>query len=246
MNRSAVLLGLALLIPTAAAAQDLSVLTAGAYRSVLAELAPAIEQQTGTHLVIQNDTAGGVAQKLRAGATPDLVVLPTAAAAGLGAQLGPAQPLAKVGIGVAVPAGAPKPDISTEASLRATVLAARAPAWIDPAAGGSSGIYLSQLWARWSIAATLAPKAVLVTGGLVADALLDNKADLAFQQLSELTAVAGIQIVGPLPASVQSYTTYSGAVPAGSPNRAAAGKVLAILSSPAAAPALQAHGMEPP
>jgi molybdate transport system substrate-binding protein len=230
-------------VPAQAAA--IRVLTAGAYRGVLEDLAPMLEQR-GHHLVIDNETAGVVAQKLRAGEPADLVILPPAAAETLGALLGPARPLAKVGIGMAVPAGAAVPDIATEAAVRGAVLAARAPAWIDPAAGGSSGIYLAKLWERWGIAGQLAPKAVLVQGGLVADAIRSGAADFGFQQVSELMAQPGVTVVGPLPAAIQSYTVYAGAVAAASTEPSEAAAVLALLAGPEARPALRGRGMEPP
>ena len=239
------LLAAALLLPTLAHAADVRILTTGAYRSVLLELAPGIERETGHHLIIANDTAGVVVQKVRAGEKLDLVVVTPAGARSLGALLGETQALAKVGIGVAVSVGAPRPDISTEAAVRAAVLAARAPAWINPAAGGSSGIYLAKLWERWGIAAQLAPKAVLVNGGLVADAVHQGSADLVFQQMSELVG-HGLAVVGPLPDSIQNYTVYEAAIPAASLNRPAAAEVLARLVGPEALDTLKAHGLEAP
>lgn len=245
MIRSLLLLT-ALLLPLPTQAAEIRILTTGAYRAILVDLAPTIERETGNHLVIQNDTAGAVVQKIRSGDTPDLVILTPAGAQTLGPLVGPTQPLAKVGIGIAVAIGAPRPDITTEADIRAALLAARAPAWIDPAAGGSSGIYLAKLWQSWGIAAQLAPKAVLVNGGLVADAIHDGRADLAFQQLSELTG-HGVAILGPLPPSIQNDTLYVGAIPAAAAaNRAAATDIIARLTSPAAQAALLAHGMETP
>ncbi len=237
---------LALLVPGLAQAAEVRVLTAGAYKAVLLALQPAFEKETGHTLVIRNETAGGVQQAVRDGAALDVVVLPPVNAQALGALVGAAVPLAKVGIGVAVRDGAAKPDISTVEGVRAAVLAARAPAWIDPAAGGSSGIYLSRLWERWGIAAQLAPKAVLVKGGLVADKIASGEADLAFQQMSELVGAPGTVVLGPLPAEIQSYTIYAGAVPATSERGEAARQLLAYLAGPASAGPLQARGMVAP
>ena len=241
-----VFLALLLLLPVSARAAELQVLTAGAYRAVLVAVAPAIAAELGTTLVIRNETAGVVAQKLRDGDAADLVVLPPAAAAPVATLLGPLRPLARVGIGVAVRGGAPKPAIATEAEVRDAILAARAPAWIDPAAGGSSGIYMSDLVRRWGVADRVMPRTVLVGGGLVADAVADGRADLAFQQLSELNHTPGVVVVGPLPPAIQSYTMYAGAVPARSAQAEAAGAVLTWLASPRAAAALKQSGMEAP
>ena len=187
-----------------------------------------------------------MAARVKAGEVLDLVVLPPSNAAGLGGLIGGAAPLAKVGIGVAVREGSPRPDVSTVAGVRAAVLAARAPAWIDPAAGGSSGIYMAGLWAKWGIAGELAGKAVLVNGGLVSDKIRSGEADLAFQQLSEITGAPGVVVLGPLPAEIQSFTTYAGAVPASSTQKEAAGAVLAWLAGPHAVATLHAKGMEAP
>ena len=238
----------AMLLPVAAQAAEIRVLTAGAYRSVLMGLAPGFEQQTGHRLIVQSDTAGGVQQKIRAGEPADVIVLTPAGVEALGDKVraGSMQPLARVGISVAVRAGAPHPAIGTPDAIRAAVVNARAPAWIDPAAGGSSGIYMDGLWERWGIASLVLPKAVLVNGGLVADKLLSGEADLAFQQTSELTGVAGVQVVGPLPAEIQSYTVYAGAITARSTQPAAAAALLDYLAGPAAAVVLAGRGMTPP
>lgn len=240
------LLVLALLLSAPARAAEIQVLTAGAYRAVLVALAPAFERDTGHRLAIRNETAGGVQQKIRANEPADLVVVPPATLQALGPLIRPgATPLAKVGIGVAVPKGAPHPDISTPEAIRAAVLAARAPAWIDPASGGSSGIYLAKLWEQWGIAAQLAPKAVLANGGLVADKLTSGAADLGFQQRSELEN-HGVDVLGPLPETIQLYTIYAGAIPAAAVQPEPAAALLAYLASPAAAPALAAAGMQAP
>lgn len=245
-HRVKTVLALLLLLPFRANAAEVQVLTAGAYRAVLVAVAPAIQAELGTTLVIRNETAGGVAQKLRDGDPADLVVLPPAAAAPVAALLGPLRPLARVGIGVAVREGAPQPAIGTEAEVRAAIVAARAPAWINPAAGGSSGIYMTALVSRWGIADQVLPHAVLVGGGLVSDAVADGRADIAFQQLSELNHTPGVVIVGPLPSAIQSYTMYAGAIPLRSAQKEAASAVLTWLASPRAAAALRDTGMDAP
>jgi len=241
------LLVAALLLPITAQAAEIRVLTAGAYKAVLTAMAPGFEQQTGHTLRVQTDTAGGVLQTVRAGEAVDVVILTPAGVESLGALVRPGsmRELARVGIAVAVRQGAPRPDISTPDGIRAAVVAARAPAWIDPAAGGSSGIYMDKLWERWGIASLVLPKAVLVKGGLVADKLLDGTADLAFQQASELTGVPGVEVVGLLPAEIQNETTYAGAVTARS-TQPAATDLLAYLAGPYAAVPLARRGMTEP
>jgi molybdate transport system substrate-binding protein len=112
-------------------------------------------------------------------------------AAGTGA------PFAKSGVGLAVKDGAPKPDISTVEAFKRTMLAARAVAYNDPAAGGSSGIYLAKLFDRLGIVDAMKAKAVLVPGGLAAERTVSGEADIAMQQITEVMAVKGAVFVGP-------------------------------------------------
>jgi molybdate transport system substrate-binding protein len=239
-----------LLGPAAAAADDLKVLTAGAYKPVLMALAHAFERRSGHHLVVDNDTAGALARRIAGGEAFDLVVL---SGAGLdtvqqAGRLAPGAPtpLARVGVGVAVKQGAPRPDIGSVAAFRQALLGARAVALIDPAAGGTSGVYLVQLFERLGVAAALRAKTVLVPGGFTGERLLSGEADLALQQTSELLAVPGITVIGPLPAEIQRYTVYAGAVSAASAVPAAARALLAFLAGAEAAPVLQDKGMDPP
>ncbi len=150
-----------------------------------------------------------------------------------------------MGIGVAVKAGAPKPDISSVAAFKATLLAAGKVAMIDPASGGSSGIYLMRLFETMGIADAIKAKAVLVPGGLVATRVVSGEADIAIHQISEILPVKGAELVGPIPAEIQNFTVYAAALsPTPSqPQQAAA--FLAALASPEAAALFEAKGMSP-
>jgi len=237
---------LALLCASGVEAADLRVLTAGAYKPVLTAMQPAFEAASGDHLLISNDTAGAIAKRVDAGEAVDVVVSSQEGIAQLVASgrlvAASARALATVGIGVAVKAGAPQPNIATLADFRAALLAAPSVAYLDPAAGGSSGIYLTALFEKMGIAAEIRPKAVLVNGGLVAERLLDGRAALAVHQMSELKAVPGVVIVGPIPAEVQNTTIYAGAITSGAP--ASASALLATLRT--AASVLADKGMQPP
>ena len=153
--------------------------------------------------------------------------------------------LARVAIGVAVKKGAPSPDISSVAAFQDALLKARAVAYIDPAAGGSSGIYLSELFVKLGIADRIKPKAVLVPGGLVAERLVNDQADIALHQISEILAVPGATLVGPIPREIQNYTIYAGALGTGARDAAAARALLAALKGPEAEAILKDKGMEP-
>ena len=234
--------------PGAASAADIKVLTTGAFKPVVSALVADFEARTGHKVEVVNDTAGAVSRRVAAGEAFDVLVLtpgPLQDLAKAGTVGAPVR-LARVAIGVAVKQGAPAPDIGSVAAFQNTLLAARAVATIDPAAGGSSGIYLWQLFDKMGIAAQLRPKAVLVPGGLVAQRLLDGQADIAIHQISEILAVPGATLVGPLPAEIQNYTVYSGAVGAKARDAAAAQAFLGALSGPAAAQVLKHKGMEAP
>ena len=230
MNLSAAILTVLLLAGPASAA-EIKVLSAGAFKPVVAALAPDFEKQTGHKVTIDNDTAGGLARRITGGEAFDLVVIPPGGVEPLvkaGKVVdGSAVRLARVAIGVAVKKGAPAPDIGSVAAFQEALLKARAVAYIDPAAGGSSGIYLSELFEKWGIADRIKPKAVLVPGGLVAEKLVNDQADIALHQISEILAVPGATLVGPIPREIQNYTVYAGALGTGARDTAAARALLA-------------------
>ncbi len=232
----------------AVAAESLRVLSAGAYKPVVAELAPGFEQSGFGTLVLDNDTAGAILRRLRAGESWDVIIAPPGSLKILESEgrivAGSASALAKVAIGVAVRRGSPKPAIATVEQFQNAVLTARNPAFIDPKAGGSSGIYLDGLFRKMGIADAIRHKAILVPGGLVAERLVTGEADLAIHQISEILPVAGAELVGPLPESIQNYTVYAAAIGASSPRAPAARALIDLLKSPAAVKVIQAKGME--
>lgn len=228
-------------------AQPLRVLTAGAFKPVVVELTETFERESQQKLIVDNDTAGAILRRMRSGELWDLVIAPPATLAALAKdnRIDPASvmPLARVAIGVAVRQGSPKPEIGTVEQFKAAVLAARSPAFIDPKAGGSSGIYLDGLFQRLGISEALRGKAVLVPGGLVAERLTTGEADLAIHQISEILPVKGVELVGPLPASIQNYTDYSAAIVRGSDRVAASQSLVTLLRSERAAAIVALRGM---
>jgi molybdate transport system substrate-binding protein len=241
------LMAIACIAPASAA--DLKLLTAGAFKSVALELVPEFEKKTGHKVTVENDTAGGVARRVAGGEYVDVVVIPPAA---MGPLLGnklvesSAKPLARVGIGVSVKQGTPLPDISSVDAWKKSLLAARAITYTDPASGGTAGTYLANLFEKLGIAAELKPKTVLVKGGLAGEKLITGEADIAMQPASELLAVPGTVLVGPIPLEVQTYILYSGAVSSGARDQAAADGLLAALRGPDTAAVLKKKGMEQP
>lgn len=237
-------------LAAAATASEIKVLTAGAFKPVVMALAPEFTARTGHTVKVDNDTAGGMLRRIGNGEVFDVVVLTPAAVAQLTQAgtlaAGSSAPLARVAIGVAVKQGAPAPEIGNVAAFRQALLAARAVAYIDPAAGGSSGVYLTQLFERMGIAAQIAPKAVLVPGGLVAQRLVSGEADIALHQISEILAVPGATLVGPIPAEIQNYTVYAGGVATSARDAAAARAFLELLAGERAKAVLKDKGMEAP
>ena len=217
-----------------------------ATRQVLAELVDGFAQQSGIHVAIESVGGVDAAKRVQAGEAFDVVILASDAIARLLAagQLLPGSQVDWVqsGVAVAVPAGAPLPDLRTEDAVRQAVLAAPS----ISLSTGPSGVALSQLFARWGIADQIAPRMVQAPPGVPVGALVARgEVALGFQQLSELLHVPGITIAGPLPAAIQITTTFSAGVGAQSPQTDAARALLAYLASPQAADAKRRQGMAP-
>ncbi|MFY9511347.1 MAG: substrate-binding domain-containing protein, partial [Rubrivivax sp.] len=141
----------------------------------------------------------------------------------------------------AVRAGAPRPDIGSEAAVRQAVLAARSVGFST----GPSGVHLSKLFASWGVSDTPPGRVVQATPGVPVGSLVaDGQVELGFQQLSELLHVPGIEVLGLLPPDMAFITTFSAGLCPG-PQAPAVATLLAFLNSAEAADAKRRHGMEP-
>jgi molybdate transport system substrate-binding protein len=149
--------------------------------------------------------------------------------------------LARSHVGIAVKAGADRPDIATESALCATLLGAR----VAYSRIGASGIFFAQLIERMGIASEINARARIIPSGFTAERLMSGEADLAVQQISELKQVAGVEIVGPIPLHMQSPAVFSAGRLTTSKRVAQADELLQYLGSPEAAPVLRASGLEP-
>jgi molybdate transport system substrate-binding protein len=146
------------------------------------------------------------------------------------------------GVAVAVRAGAPLPDLSSEAAVRAAVLAAPRLSYST----GPSGVALAQLFERWGIADEIRPRIITPPPGVPVGSLLaKGEVDLGFQQLSELIHLPGITVVGALPAAIQITTTFTAGVCSTATQPDAARALLAFLASPEAHEAKRRQGMDP-
>jgi molybdate transport system substrate-binding protein len=232
-----------------AAAADIKVLTAGAFKQIVVALAPEFEKQTGHKVAIENETVGALVKKIEGGEAFDVTFLSPGAVDDLvkkgkvadGSRVN----IARVGVGVMVKEGAPKPDVATVEAFKQAVLAAKSVAYIDPASGGSSGIYVAKLLEQLGIADQVKPKAKLKQGGHVADLIASGEAELGIHQISEIVPVKGVTLIGPLPKEIQNYTTYAAGVASAAKDKDAAMALVRFLSGPRTAEILKSKGMEP-
>jgi molybdate transport system substrate-binding protein len=191
---------------------------------------------------IKADFAPTVAllERLRGGEAADIAILTAQGIDDLIAE-GVVRPgtrtdIARSFVGIAVKAGARKPDISSVAAFKATLLAARTVAYSRI---GASGIFFAALLDRLGLADTM--KTLVVPSGFTAERLVTGEADLAVQQISELMMVPGIEVVGPLPTDIQTVATFSAGLLCQSVEAAA---LLRFLASPVVAPVLRRTGLE--
>lgn len=226
--------------------EPIKILSSMATREVLSELIARYEQDHGQKVVLESGGGVDVARRVQAGEAVDVVVLAGAAIDKLmldGRLLqGSRVDIARSGIGMAVRAGAARPDIGSGEAVKAAVLAARSLGYST----GPSGNYLVQLFERWGITAQVAARIVQAPPGVpVASLVASGEVALGFQQLSELMHVPGIEVLGALPDEIQSITVFCGGLSAGSARAAPARELLAFLSDDAAAASKRAHGLEP-
>jgi molybdate transport system substrate-binding protein len=257
IRRLAAILGLLAGLSTGAAdAAELKVLCAGAVRAVLQELGPAFEKSSGHKLSVEYTTAGKIEEKVTADDPIDVVILtkPRVDKLVRVAKLvgGTATTLGSVPIGLAVKKGAPKPDISSVDAFKKALLNTKSIAIVDPASGATSAIHLTQIFEKLGIAGELKPKLRLVapppgeSSARAGDAVQRGEAEIALHLISELIDVQGIDIVGPLPAELQSSDlVYMAGSPAVSEQPLAAKALIDFLITPAAKQVYKAKGMEP-
>ncbi len=232
-----------------AKANEIRVVSGGAFKQVLTPLATQYEKESGDKVAITYRTVGQHLALIRDGQEAFDVAILTPEAIDALAKEGKIVPgsradLAKTGVGVVVKSGSPLPDISTDGAFRKALLAAKSVAFIDPKAGGSSGIYVERLLRQLGIADEINAKAVLVHGGAVADHIADGEAEIGIHQISEILPVAGTMLVGPLPADIQNFTIYAAGVGTAARDAGAASALVKFLSGPDARPVIKAKGME--
>jgi len=216
-----------------------------ALRGALVQLAERYQAAKGVRLDADYAPTVGLLKQLREGEKADVLILTREGLDELvaeGAVVASSRiDLARSYVGLAVRAGDPHPDISTEKALITALLAARSVAYSKI---GASGIYFAALIEKLGIAAEVNAKAT-ITAGFTAERLMSGEADIAVQQLSELKQVAGVELVGPIPLSLQTAAVFTGGRMAASENAGQADALLAYLASPEVAPVLRESGLEP-
>jgi molybdate transport system substrate-binding protein len=234
-----------------ASAAEITVVTSGAFTAAYLELVPQYEHATHDKLVTEfgpslGTTVNAIPMRLQRGEAIDVVIM---AAPGLDALIAQGRiradsrvDLVRSNIGMAVRAGAPRPDISTLDALKRTLLAAKSIAYSDSA----SGVYLAdELFPKLGIADQIKGKSRKIEADPVGGVVAKGDAEIGFQQISELRPVKGIDIVGELPPGAQRVTVFAAAIPTTSKHPEAAKALIQWLASPVTQPVMKKTGLDP-
>jgi molybdate transport system substrate-binding protein len=227
-------------------ATPLHVICSMATRDVLRALAA--QYETANAKAVTIEAAGGidVAKRVERGDALEVVVLAANVIDRLMSQgkivAGSRVDLVKSGVAIAVRAGAAKPDVATEDAVKRAVQGAKTVSYST----GPSGVHLESTFARWGILEQIRPRIVVPPPGVPVGSLIAaGTAELGFQQLSELRNVAGIEVIGPLPPSIQTITVFSGGIAASCRRPEEGRALLAFMAAPAVADIKRWHGLEP-
>jgi molybdate transport system substrate-binding protein len=241
----------ATLLALPAGAADLKVISAGAVRGLIAQIIDDYSAKTGQKFDFTIGTTGQLRTVITSGQHADLIIVAVPLMEEL-EKTGKLTPgsraeLGRVGIGVAVRAGARVPDVATPDAFKKALIEAKSVAFTDPAAGGTSGIYFTGLTQRLGIGEAIKQKAVMTMGGReAAIEVAEGRAEMAIIFVSEAIAVKGVTVAGLLPPALQDYSAYAAAIPQSSTDAAAARAFIVALTSAAMAERWRSNGFEPP
>lgn len=238
-------------LTVSACAAEIHVMISGGFSAAYQALVPEFERVTGHKVVTargpsMGTTVNAIPVRLERGEPADVLIMVGYALKDL-ADKGKVVPgssvdLVKSPIGIAVKSGAPKPDISSADAVKRALLAAKTIAYSDSA----SGVYVStEMFQKLGIADEMKDKARKIPATPVAEIVAHGEAEIGFQQISELKAVSGVDIVGPLPDELQRITVFSAGIATGSKEPEAGKTLIQFLASPAAREAIVNSGMEP-
>lgn len=247
--------GLALLFvaaaPSAALSSDLRVLSGSGVQPVMNEIIPQFERASGHKVNFDYGTVGEMADRVQKGEVSDMVIASEPQIENL-EKLGKVAPgtrtnLGKTGVGLFVRKGAPKPEIGSVEAFKRTMLAAKSIGWNEPAAGAPVSIYMLSVFEWMGIATEMSAKTTAFKQRSERfEAVARGDVEIGFNQISEIVAASGVELLGPLPATIQHYTVFTAGIVASSANQEAAAALLAFIASPAAKAILQTKGFETP
>jgi molybdate transport system substrate-binding protein len=227
-----------------AVAVDLKILSGGAMQGLMADAVPLFERDGRRKVAVEFGLTSALRKAIADGAIFDIALLPrpdieALAHAGKMAAASVTD-IARSSIGVAVRAGAPKPDISTVDAFKRAVVRAGSVTYSD----GPSGLYIAALMERLGLAEAIKSKTKLTTGP-VAELLARGEAEIGLQQIVAILPVKGADLVGPLPAELQNVIVYAAGLSARSTNSQAARDFVAFMATPQVVSIIRAKGMEP-
>ena len=241
----------ALLLTATANAAEVRVMISGGLTAAFNALVPVFEKQTGNKVLVaygpsMGTTTNAIPVRLDRGEPADVLIMVGYALTDLSKKgkvvAGSELELVKSPIGVAVKAGAPKPDISSADAVKRALLAAKTIAYSDSA----SGVYVStEMFKKLGIEDEMKGKARQIPATPVGEIVAKGEAELGFQQISELIPVPGVDLVGPLPPEVQKITMFSAGIVAGAKEAEAGRALIRFLASAAAAPVITKSGLDP-
>jgi molybdate transport system substrate-binding protein len=230
---------------------EIKLLSSTALKTSFDELLPKFEQATGHKVVPDYCPSPRVAKRIAEGEACDAAVSNAAAMADLVKQgkivAGTPTDIARSAMGLAVQKGAPKPDISTAEKFKETMLAAKSLGMSNPVGGGVSGAILFQAFERLGILEAMKNKVTFGPGGpagLIGHFLVRKEVEIGIQQVPELMAVPGIDIVGPLPEGIQSVSVFTVGASTGARDPGAAKALVEFLATPEAAKVIRSKGLE--
>jgi molybdate transport system substrate-binding protein len=230
-------------------AAEVNVLGANAMMAALKAMAGEFERTSGHKVTLSFGSAGQVKSRVEAGDASDVAITSTSAMEDLIKQGKIAADsrvvVAKVGLGVAVRSGSPKPDISTPEAFKNALLAAKSIGRPDPAQAGAAGPYIAHLLERLGIDAEVKAKSKLSAGPAIADNIAKGEADIGITQASELVQRAGVDFVGPFPRELQNMTVFAAGISASTKRRDAANAFIKFLTEAVAVGEIKKTGMEP-
>jgi molybdate transport system substrate-binding protein len=230
---------------------DIKIPSTTAMKTSLDALAPDFRRSSGHTLDCSFAPSARIAQRVSDGEPCDAVIGTDRGVADLIRQgriaAGSGREIARSAMALAVQKGAPRPDISSAEKFKQAMLATKSLAMSNPVGGGQSGANLAMAFERLGIADAMKGKTIYGPGGpagLIGNFLLRGEVEIGVQQLPELMAVPGIDIVGPLPDGVQSMTVFTVALSSGARDPEAARALIDFLASPAAAKVMREMGFE--